>query len=835
MSTSPHFRTGSGRASLRSCLLFAVGYALTASLCVALQRQGSAQLIWAPAGIGLVGVLQFGRRGAIAIWFGALFAGGSRELLLDGSLDLPRIPLALLVATAALIQAGLGAYLLRRLAALPAPLDERNVTWFLVIAGPIGGVVHALLQYGIALLSHSTDASSFALMSGLGDTLGGILVAPIAMIILAEPRAYWRSMWKTVALPLGLAFALLAVAFINVHEREKAMLENRLATSVDAHLGAFQAGLEIHIEGLRGIATLFETMPGVARQEFDAFVADKLRRYPEIQALEWIPNVPSADRASHEAQARLDGHPEFSITERSTEGNLITAKLRDEYYPVYYVAPYEGNEKAFGFDLASNPTRRAALLRAETTGRPIATGRITLVQERGPEYGVLIFVPCYRAPSSSHLTEAPEILGFALGVYRVEDMVAPFIQQLSLAGVYLRIDDSTAPEGSRLLLDTVAPETSRSSMRPMTRTLDIAGRNWLLTFSPNGDHAVAHSSGMELLLGGSTLLAALLAGILLITNGRRATIEQLVVSRTLELTDTNKLLSEEIKDRKRIEKERNQIHVELQQAKKLESLGRLAAGVAHEINTPTQYIGDNVNFLGDGIKALLTIVRPLTKLTKQRDPFGDQEREEMRTSLRNFDVDFLAEELPRALQEAMEGIDRISSIVHSMKDFSYQGGEGMAPIDLNRAIQSTVTVSRSELKFIANVHFDLQPDLPPVPCFRNEINQVLLNLIINAAHAIEPTLTEQHKIGTVHITTRCDDEWIVIRIQDDGEGIPPDIIDRIFDPFFTTKEIGKGTGQGLAIVHSVVTQRHKGRVQVTNVPEGGAMFEVHLPLHAIAA
>ncbi|MEJ2078686.1 MAG: ATP-binding protein [Acidobacteriota bacterium] len=195
------------------------------------------------------------------------------------------------------------------------------------------------------------------------------------------------------------------------------------------------------------------------------------------------------------------------------------------------------------------------------------------------------------------------------------------------------------------------------------------------------------------------------------------------------------------------------------------------------------------------------------------------------------DTDYLASEIPQAIEHTLEGVERVAKIVRAMKNFSHPGSEEKTPIDLNKAIENTLTVSRNEWKYHADLVADLDPALPPVPCLPGELNQVILNLVVNAAHAIADVVGDASGCkGTLAVSTRLDGAWAEIRVEDTGSGIPEHARDRIFDPFFTTKGVGKGTGQGLAISHSVIVDKHGGTIHFETETGGGTSFIVRLPL-----
>jgi len=301
-------------------------------------------------------------------------------------------------------------------------------------------------------------------------------------------------------------------------------------------------------------------------------------------------------------------------------------------------------------------------------------------------------------------------------------------------------------------------------------------------------------------------------------------LEKAVAERTRELQDQKEQLEK--------------THAQLLSAQKLESIGQLAAGIAHEINTPTQYVGDNTRFLRDGVNDLLKALDQCEELVSpSSEPCGWEERAaRFRAALQELDVEFLREEIPKAVEQSLEGLERVTRIVRAMKDFSHPGAEGKEVVDLNKAIESTITVARNEWKYVAEMVTDFDPALPPVPCLVGEFNQVILNIVINAAHAIADVVgKDTGEKGTITIATRQDDDLAEIRISDTGTGISEEHRAKVFDHFFTTKEVGKGTGQGLAIAYAVVTEKHGGAITLETETDKGTTFIIRLPIEPESA
>jgi signal transduction histidine kinase/DNA-binding response OmpR family regulator len=288
--------------------------------------------------------------------------------------------------------------------------------------------------------------------------------------------------------------------------------------------------------------------------------------------------------------------------------------------------------------------------------------------------------------------------------------------------------------------------------------------------------------------------------------GHLAALEETVRIRTASLEQANEQLWEQMRLRQAVE-------VELGLAQKLEAVGRLAAGIAHEINTPIQYIGDSAHFLESAFDEMLTV---MASAEQPQDTNPDP------------DILFLLDETPRAIERIIEGTQRVATIVRAMKEFAHRDATEKAPADLNRAIETTLLIARSEYKYVATAQ--LHPgDIPQVMCNVGELSQVFLNLIVNSAHALMDAGRDVDT-GRILIRTMLVEGYAELQFEDNGCGIPQEIIDKIYDPFFTTKEAGRGSGQGLAIARSIVVDKHCGRINVVSTPGVGTCFTLRLPV-----
>jgi PAS domain S-box-containing protein len=289
----------------------------------------------------------------------------------------------------------------------------------------------------------------------------------------------------------------------------------------------------------------------------------------------------------------------------------------------------------------------------------------------------------------------------------------------------------------------------------------------------------------------------------------------------------------DVSDAKRAQAEREAMELELRLGQKLEAVGELAAGIAHEINTPTQFVGDTVRFLRDAFSDLMQLQEIQSELhaAAEGGAVTPELLARVRAAEETADLEYLRDRVPGAFDRADEGITRVAEIVGAMRDFGHPPTTEKAPVQLNDALRNTLVVAMNEYKYVSDVETDLG-NLPRVVCNGGDINQVFLNLIVNAAHAIEQRGPQR---GTIRIRTAVDGDEVVISIGDTGCGISEDVAARIFDPFFTTKEVGRGTGQGLSITRALVVDRHGGSITFDSELDRGTTFHVRLPIGRVTA
>ncbi|MBW9260593.1 MAG: DUF3365 domain-containing protein [Candidatus Thiodiazotropha sp. (ex. Lucinisca nassula)] len=286
----------------------------------------------------------------------------------------------------------------------------------------------------------------------------------------------------------------------------------------------------------------------------------------------------------------------------------------------------------------------------------------------------------------------------------------------------------------------------------------------------------------------------------------------------------------DISERKRADRQRMDLERQLNQTHKMEAVGQLAGGIAHEINTPIQYIGDNLKFIKESQQDMQNLLQDYAELSSKakQQPELQTELEKIDETIEEIDLEYLTEETTNAIDQSITGASQVARIVLAMKEFAHPGGKDMALADLNRIVSNAVAVCKNEWKYVADTKLQLSDNLPEVKCLAGEVSQVVLNIIVNAAHAIEAAKREEK--GTINITTELKDEQVEIRVSDTGTGIPEEAQDYVFNPFFTTKDVGRGTGQGLAIAQDIIVGKHKGELLFETEQGVGTTFIIRLPL-----
>jgi PAS domain S-box-containing protein len=515
---------------------------------------GYATAVWPAAGLALAALLMLGPRVWPGVALGSFLVNVSTSFDASSTAALARslaIPLG--IGAGAALQGLTGFWLVRRFVGYPTPLDqERDVGRFLLLGGPAGCVVGATWGVATLVIARVVPPSQFAFSWWtwwVGDTIGVVVFAPLALAFGGEPRAVWRRRRLMVAVPVAVAFAVVTLFFLRASRWE----QQRIDSELDRGAREVAHALDIHVEERIGdvfALASFHPSGDVSRQAFRSIAARLLSRHRGVRVLSWVPRVPAAERAAFEEAARREGRPGFAITETAADGSLVRAASRDEYFPVYYLEPYAGNEAALGFDLASEPARLEALVRSRDGGAVAVTAPIRLVQEPGAQHGFLVFAPVYAGGEPPATTEERrrQLRGFVTGAFRVGELVDEALRGVDVAGLRLQVEDERAPGGERPLYRSDPPgresEDDARSVRAWSTTLEVAGRAWRLRIALTPEAAAAARSWQAwVVLAGGLALVGALGAILLVTTGREALVERRVAQRTREVAQANRDLA----------------------------------------------------------------------------------------------------------------------------------------------------------------------------------------------------------------------------------------------------------------------------------------------------
>jgi PAS domain S-box-containing protein len=530
---------------------------------------GYATPVWFPSGIALGATLLGGYRG----WPGVLLGSWLLNMAVSfestqGMALLKGVVLPTSIGLGAALQAVVGAYLVRRVVGFPNPLSrERDIGLFLGLGGPVSCLINATVGVTSLMIAGKIPWAAYFhnwWTWWIGDIIGVLIVTPLLLSWLAEPRDPWYRRRLSVAVPLVGAFALAVVVFVYTSGQERERLQLTFERQAENLAQTIESHLDHYLEVLRSVARFYATAQEVTRDEFHTFVRGILARYAGIQALSWDRRVPDGLREAYEEAVRQEGYPDFQITEQNVQGQLERAARRPEYVAVSYIEPYAGNEKALGYDAASDPGRREVLQRARDTGQPIATGQLKLVQEDGRQLGILVFLPIYRHGAFPATVEErrQRLVGYTTGVFRIGDMIEASLQGMERKGIMLRLEDESASEGQRLLYHSQGETAStlddtggkNPSRMHWDTTIELTDRRWALHFTPTLGYLAARQSMQPwTVLMGAMLFTSLLGAFLLMVTGRSVLIEHAVAERTAELSQTNAALAREIAEREQAE------------------------------------------------------------------------------------------------------------------------------------------------------------------------------------------------------------------------------------------------------------------------------------------
>jgi signal transduction histidine kinase len=771
------FRRKRGRVLL-AALGLTVAYVLAGRLGLMLAvPPGYATAIFPPAGIAVSAMLIGGAATLPAIFIGSFLLNLWVAYSLAGGLAAAGLATALIIASASMLQAAVGGSVLRRAMGYPAPLDNmRDLLRFFVLS-PASCLTSASLSLaGMWAVGsvESQDIPTSWLTWWIGDTLGVLVVLPLMLVFFGEPRELWRQRISYVALPMGLFFVLFVAIFARVSgwEDDQSLLEFRLRSQ---HLAdSIQARLEAEGVFLEQLGEAFKARRNaVTANQFRELVQKLLQHFPTIQAVEWAPRVRSAEREAFDL-AQRDQHPGFSIHQSNMAGTQLAAARGTTLYPVTYIEPLAGNQEAAGFDLGSQPDRRAAIEAAIATGEVAATAPVRLVQEHGEEAGILLIYA---------VSDGATGPGVVLVVLRMGTFTKGLAGSL---GSIMRIQFIDAGGRRPLFNDFMGGPAKRS----FATAFPFATRHYVLETQPTTGYLAQHR-GWEswVVLAGGVFSTGLLGALLMLGTGHAHRAQQLVAERTFELEVANRRLMAEIADRERAE-------AALQQAQRMEAIGQLTGGVAHDFNNLLTVISGNLELLTRHI---------------------------------------VHAEGKRFLVAAQTGVARGAQLTNALLSFARRQVLRPEVLDPSVLIEEFEELVSRALGETIELRLQLSPVSCYCSIDPAQFQAALLNLVINARDAMPDggVLTME----TQSIDIDCDHlpksevgpgQYVVINIRDTGRGMASGVRARAFEPFYTTKDVGTGSGLGLSQVYGFVKQSG-GHVEISSELGAGTTVSLYLP------
>ena len=866
---------------LLTCLTLALAYVLTGRLGLLLAvPPGYATAIFPPAGIAMAAALIGGRR--TLPW---IFAGSCALNLWVGSTieqhtAARTLAVAVVIAGASAAQAAVGGWALRKLIDYPAALDNVRDLGKFLLAAPVLCLTSATLSHsGMAAFGviDTSEVASSWLSWWIGDTLGVLLFLPLVMVAASEPRALWRGRARSVALPMLLFFALFVAIFVRTRgwERDQSLAEFQLLSQGFADKLQFQ--LEAQEDFLRQLSAFWNGPSRLLPKDFTVLTSHLLQRFPAIQAIEWAPEVGRAARDGFVA-SQQENNPSFAIRERDKVGGTRQADDRTESYPVTYVEPLQGNEAAVGFDLASDPERRATILRTIATGTVAATAPIRLVQKPEDLKNTLLTLSVPRGPNG---------LGVLLIVLHMDKFIAatlgPGSQQLGVEFV-----DQAAGQP---LFNTLA---GGAAITLYDHSITFGGRSYAIRTAPTPFYFTGHQgwqSWAALVVG--VLSTSLLGAFLLLSTGERQRFARLLSERTRE-RDRIWQVSEDLlgvsnfdgyftsvnpawtKTLGWSEDEIKALHVnELRHPDDaptgIEGRRRLAEG-AGTVRIENRFrhqdgsyrwiywtmtaeqgliylIGRNVTADREAAQAHRQTEEQLHQLQKMESVgqltggIAHDFNNLLTVILGNLEIlerslDAASSRALKAVRAAMTGATRAVTLTQRLLAYAQRQPLRPRTVDVNELVAGMDDLIRRTQGEIIRYEFTLGAQPPFCLCDANQLETALLNLVINARDAMPQGGRLTVETANVVFDAVCArvrriaaGSYVMLAVSDTGVGMSRETAERAFEPFFTTKGAGRGTGLGLSMVYGFVKQSN-GHTEIESEPGSSTTLRIFLPAAA---
>lgn len=775
-------------------LLTAVAYFAVGRLSLLLAiPPGYATAVWPAAGVALTVVLLWGYRVSVGVALGSFLVNFSLQANTDNLIGLAEsLAIPAIIGMGAALQAVAGAWLIRRFISPDPKLDTaRVIATFIFLGAAVSSMVNATIGSGALIFAGivSPDNGLFTWVTWwCGDAIGILIFFVLLMTFFSQEREIWRPRRFIIVIPLTLCFIGIVTLFVFSSRWEvsqQRLLFERKAENLYSELAQAMAAPK---ELLNAISGFYAASDNVSRDEFATFVERPLNTQPGIQALSWVPVVTRKERGYYEQLAQQELSRPFVFTERQGDG-LGPASERPVYYPVYYLEPYRGNEKALGFDLGSNPSRLAAIQLAVRSRAVTSTESIRLVQETGEQKAIIMFLPLYTKENPE------EILGLVDVVFRIGDLVQKAIPQDDAEGVVLTLTEvNDRGETSQLLSTTEFWPDSVAGKQvgafQWQKHLDIGNRDWLISVVANQDFLAASRTLVPWsILAAGLFFSGLLGAFLLFITGE---------------TYRAKNAAEELRDT--LNHLRN-TQSQLLESEKLASVGGMMSGLAHELNTP---VGIAVTAVSSMVNVIGSLEEKLAAKT-----LGQQE---LTSSLTH---------LEEGANIALGNLNRTAQLVKSFKDVAVDRATGdVRRINIREYLGEILEYMKPSYKRSSH---DIQlrcDDALTMTTVPGSLSQVVINLLSNSLmHAFDEGVP-----GHILIEVERRAEGIYLVYEDDGRGIAEEEREKVFESFFTTRKGTGGTGLGLHLVSNIVSQQLGGSIRLTASEAGGARFEITLPL-----
>lgn len=772
-------------------LATAVGYYVAGRLGLLLAvPPGYATPIWPASGVALAAILFWGYRMWPGVLLGSFFTNISLGVDTSNlSALLPTLLVPFSISCGAALQAVVGGLLCHKFLGPNPRLDLiRDIMKFIILAPVASSMVNATIGTTSLLLGNVVTPDNYLFNWATwwcGDAVGILISTVVLMTFLGSPQDIWRPRRYTIALPLLLAFSGMVGIYFMASSWEVSKQKARFDRNAEQIFEAIEKSVEQHKEVLQAMSGLFMSSEYVSRTEFNQFVAHSLETQPSIQALEWIPRVQHELREEYEREAHELGYSNFEFKEINDD-SLIPAAERDLYYPVYYLAPLEGNEKALGLDLWSNKSRKQAIQTAITTSIPTSTESIRLVQESGNQRAIIIFLAVTPPSTSSHPT------GLVNAVIRIGDLIGSSMSAEDAEAMVLTLCEFDQNGEPKLVISSADLWPASIAGKEVSgfvweKTLDIGNREWIIKLAASQTFLVQARSLLPWgMLAGGLMFLGLLGAFLLSITGEAYREKQAAtrISNTLgELRETQ---------------------AQLVESERFASMGGMMSGLAHEINGP----------IGIAVTALSSLEGRAEECCEKF------KRGEMDNETCERFLDFLRE----ATGISLRNLQNAAQLIRSFKEVTVDRSTGdIRRINLKNYLNEILEYMRPMYKRSGH-QIQLQcPDSISITTVPGGFSQVIGNLISNSLHH---AFNASEK-GQIHIHVEERDGGICIQFSDNGIGIPEENQQRIFEPYFTTRKDQGGTGLGLHLVGNIISDQLKGSIKL--LPGAGTRFEIHLP------